>query len=185
MIFLVIGVGLLLGAAYAYDRIVRQPRAWPQSDALVVSSRVINPRGPAHYAPELIFRLGEAESTRDVRIAPPWSSSSYNVVQSHVERFPSGARVNVAVNPADPSDVRYDLTLSVENLLVTGALGLLGLVFAGIGVIAGRFWRPRLPDWSTPLALEPGRTASDATRVARRVGMAFVLIGVIIVAIGA
>jgi hypothetical protein len=47
-IFLVIGVGMLLGAAYAYDRIVRQPRAWPQSDVLIVSSRVINPRGPAH-----------------------------------------------------------------------------------------------------------------------------------------
>jgi hypothetical protein len=185
-IFLVIGVGLLLAAAYAYERIVRQPRTWPQSEALIVSSRVINPRGPAHYSPELILRLGEGESAREVRIAPRWSSSSYNVVQSHVERFPAGERVSVAVNPADAADVRYDLTLSVENLLVTAILGLLGLVFAGIGLIAGRSRRPRELDWSgPPVVLDPGLIAGDRNRVARRVGMLFVLIGVIIAAIGA
>ena len=184
-IFLVIGVGFLLGATYAYDRIVRQPRTWPQSDALIVSSRVINPRGPAHYSPELMFRLGGGESTRDVRIAPRWSSSSYTVVQSHIERFPSGARVKVAVNPTDPSDLRYDLTSSVENLLVTGVLGLLGVVFAGIGLIAGRARRPRESWGSAPLTLDPGLIRSDGARVARRVGMVFVLIGAIIMAIGA
>ena len=183
-IFLVIGVGLLLAAAYAYERIVRQPRTWPTSDALIVSSRVINPRGPAHYSPELIFRLGEEKSARDVRVAPRWSSSSYNVVQSHIAGFPAGARVNVAVNPADPSDLRYDLTFSVENLLVTGVLGLLGLVFAGIGLIAGRSRLPRESWGSAPLTLDPGLIRDDAGRVARRVGMAFVLIGAIIMAIG-
>ena len=184
-VFLVVGVGLLLGAAYAYERIVRQPRTWPQSDALVVSSRVINPRGPAHYSPELVFRLGEGNAARDVRLAPSWSSSSYGVVQSHVERFPAGARVNVAVNPGDPSDVRYDLTLSVENLLVTGVLGLLGLVFAGIGLIAGRSFAPRGGHWSASLSRDAPRMTKAANRVARRVGMGFVVIGAVIVAIGA
>ena len=184
-IFLVIGVGLLLAAVYAYDRIVRQPQTWPQSDALVVSSRVINPRGPAHYAPELVFRLGRGDGTRDVRIAPSWSSSSYSVVQRHIERFPAGARVSVAVNPGDANDLRYDLTLSLENLLVSGILGLLGLVFAAIGLIAGRPWRSRQLTWSGPaVVLDPGLIAGDRNRVARRVGMLFVLIGAIIIAIG-
>lgn len=185
MVFLVVGVGLLLGAAYAYDSIVRQPRAWPQSDALVVSSRVVNPRGPAHYSPELVFRLGEGSATRDVRLAPSWSSSSYSVVHSHIERFPSGARVNVAVNPADASDVRYDLTHSVENLLVTGVLGFMGLVFAGVGLIAGRWGTPRTVHWSASLAHDAPRMTSAANQVARRIGLAFVAIGVIIVVIGA
>ena len=66
-VFLVIGLGLLAGAAYAYESLVRKPRTWPQTDALIVSSRVINPRGPAHYAPELIFRLSDRSATRDVR----------------------------------------------------------------------------------------------------------------------
>jgi hypothetical protein len=121
-----------------------------------------------------------------VRIAPRWSSSSYNVVQSHVERFSAGSRVNVAVNPADASDLRYDLTLSFANLLVPGVLGLFGVVFAGIGLIAGRARRSADgPQWSGTLTLDPGLIASDASRVRRRVGMAFVLIGVIILAIGA
>lgn len=185
-VFLIVGVALLIAAGYAYDRIVRQPRAWPQSEALVVSSRVINPRGPAHYSPELVFRLGDGESARDVRIAPSWSSSSYNVVQRHVERFPAGARVSVAVNPADASDVRHDLTHSVENVLVSGILGLFGLVFTGIGFITGRSRRRRAIEWSGPaIVLDPGLIASDRTRVARRVGMLFVLIGAIIAAVGA
>ena len=184
-IFLAVGVGLVLAAAYAYERIVRQPQTWPQSDALIVSSRVINPRGPAHYSPELIFRLGDEKPTRDVRIAPRWSSSSYSVVQSHIAGFPAGTRVTVAINPADPSDLRYDLTFSVENLLVTGVLGLLGLVFTGIGLIAGRSRRPRDSWGSPPVTLDPGLIRDDASRVARRVGMAFVLIGAIIMTIGA
>lgn len=184
-IFLIIGVGLLLGAAYAYEKIVRQPQTWPQSEALVVSSRVINPRGPAHYSPELVLRLGEGDGARDVRLTPSWSSSSFSVVQSHIERFPEGGRVSVAVNPANPSDVRYDLTHSVENLMVTGVLGLLGAVFAGVGWFAGRAGAPRRTQWSVSLSPDAPRMTSAANRVARRVGMAFVLIGAIIGAIGA
>jgi hypothetical protein len=185
LVFLVVGIGLLLGAAYAYDLIVRQPRTWPQTDALVVSSRVVNPRGPAHYSPELVFRLEEVGGARDVRVSPSWSSSSFNVVQSHVGRFPPGVRVKVAVNPADASDVRYDLTLSVENLLVTGVLGLMGAVFAGIGLIAGRAGSPRGMHWSASLSRDAPRMTKEANRVARRIGIAFVGIGAVIAAIGA
>ena len=122
-VFLIIGVGLLAGGAYAYNLIVLQPASWPQVNALVVSSRVINPRGPAEYAPELVFRLDEGESTRDVKVTPSWRSKSYDLVHRHVARFPAGRHVSVAVTPNARADVRYDLTLSAENLLVPGVLG--------------------------------------------------------------
>lgn len=167
-VFLVIGLGLLTGAAYAYDRMVRQPRTWPQRDALIVSSRVINPRGPAHYAPELIFRLPDRSSTRDVRVTPSWSSSSYGVIERHVAQFPAGARVAVAVNPEDPSDVRYDLGLSMGNLIVPGVLGLLGAAFAIIGLVAGR---------SSP-------TVTRSGQLPRWFAPTFVVIGLVIGAVG-
>ena len=42
-VFLVVGLAMLAGAWVAYDLTVRRPRTWPQTDALVVSSRVVNP----------------------------------------------------------------------------------------------------------------------------------------------
>ena len=115
-----------------------RPASWPRADALIVSSRIVNPGGPSSYSPELVFRLGSGDAFRDVTVAPSWSSSSYGVVRGHIDRFPAGQRVTVAVNPGDPQDVRYDLTLSMSNLLLPGVLGLLGLVFTGVGMFALR-----------------------------------------------
>lgn len=58
-------------------------------------------------------------------------------------------------------------------------------MFAGIGLIAGRSRLPRESWGSAPLTLDPGLIRDDASRTARRVGMAFVLFGAIIMAIGA
>lgn len=137
-VFLVVGLTLLTAAAYAYEWIVREPRTWPHRNALVVSSRVISPRTPSQYSPELVLQLDESGSTRTVLISPRWSSSSYTAVEAHVGRFPAGERVTVAVNPRNPSDVRYDLTSSMANLAVPAVLGLLGLFFTSVGFFAGR-----------------------------------------------
>ena len=170
-VFLVVGIGLLAGAGYAYESLVRKPRTWPQTDALIVSSRVINPRGPAHYAPELIFRLRDGSATRDVRVTPSWSSSSYGVIERHVAQFPAGAHVPVAVNPNNPSDVRYDLGLSVGNLILPGVLGLLGATFAIIGLVAGR-------------SRQSASITSASGTLPRWFVATFVAIGVIIATIG-
>lgn len=205
---MIIGVGLLACAVYAYDVTVVRPQSWPQSDALIVSSRVVNPKGPDTYAPQLVFRLDAGGSTRDVTIAPSWSSNSYEMVHGHVARFPAGAHVKVAVNPADPGDLRYDLTLSITNLLLPGILGLLGLGFAGGGALA---WRAASrarelqgpAGYTGPIALDPadlpvdadGRPMNphlpmagqmaDVTRLRRRVPLIFALIGAILLVIGA
>ncbi len=167
--FLLVGLGLLAGGIYAYYAIVVRPASWPQADALVVSSRVVNPKSPNSYAPELVFRLTVDDSTRDVTIAPSWSSSSYDVVRGHIDQFPPCGRVKVAVNPRNPADVRYDLGVTVTNMIAPGVLGLLGLVFTAIGVFARRGER------------EPAAGGAGAIRMVPRI---FVLVGAIITVIG-
>ena len=170
LVFLVVGLGLLAGGIYAYYAIVVRPASWPQADALVVSSRIVNPKSPNSYSPELVFRLTADDSTRDVKIAPSWSSSSYDVVRGHVDQFPAGRRVKVAVNPGNPADVRYDLGVTMANMIVPGVLGLLGLVFTAVGMFARRGERA------------PAANGGGAIRMVPRI---FVLIGAIVIVIGA
>ena len=174
--FLLVGLGLLAGGIYTYYTIVVRPASWPQADGLIVSSRVVNPKGPSTYAPELVFRLTEDDSTRDVTITPSWSSSSYDVVRGHVDKFPAGGRVKVAVNPQNPRDVRYDLGVTMANMIAPGVLGTLGVVFAAIGWIAMRAGRKK--DDVVP----PVPSGAEALRMVPRI---FVLFGVIIAVIGA
>ena len=44
LLFLVVGVGLLAGAGLYY--VVVRPQTWPRAEAVVVSSRVVNPGEP-------------------------------------------------------------------------------------------------------------------------------------------
>ena len=184
-VLLILGAGLLAGAAYAYDLIVLRPASWPHADALVISSRVTNPRGPDEYAPEIVFRLADGASTRDVKVTPSWRSNSYDLVRRHVERFPPGHHLMVAVNPDARDDVRYDLTRSVTNLIVPGILGVLGVGFTAAGTIALRAARKaRTPPQPWDVPVDPDQSVTDGARVARRTGQAFVLIGVVIAVIG-
>ena len=133
-----LGAALIAGAAYGYEVIVRRPLSWPAVDARVVSSRVVNPKKPAQYQPEIVFELDDGGGTRRVTTTSSWSSSSYDRVRAYVDGFPPGARVVVAVNPADRADVRYDLGPTLSNLLLPGLLG----VFGAICLIAGGLlWR--------------------------------------------
>jgi hypothetical protein len=131
-IFTMIGLGLLGGAATAYYYFVQRPLTWPTTDAVVVSSRVVNPKGPSDHQPEIVFRL--TSDGRDVRTIANWSSGSYDMVRSYVDRYPAGATVTVAVNPDDPADVRYDLGASFANLIVPGVIGAMGVLFTAIGL---------------------------------------------------
>ena len=186
-VFIVIGAALLAGAALWYEFGVRRPATWPRADAEVVSSRVINPEGPNDYRPEIVLRYEIGGSVRETAIVPSWKSSSYDMVRSHVDQYPTGTRLTVAVNPNDPSDARYEIGVTAMNLLGPGVLLFLAVVFAGIGVIAGR-WQPgrRRPVSETGDYEQAGTGAHDhGILVARRVGMAFVAIGIVLIGIGA
>ena len=168
LIVVAIGLGLLGGGAAAYSYLVQRPLTWPTADAVVVSSRVVNPRGPTDHQPEIVFLL--ASDMREVRTIPSWSSGSYDMVRAYVERFPAGTAMTVAVNPANPSDVRYELGPTFTNMILPGVLGLMGLIFASVGLVTLR--RPR--------------TGANAGRgTLRWVSAVFTVIGLTVGGIGA
>ena len=183
-VFLVVGLAMLAGAWVAYDLTVRRPRTWPQTDALVVSSRVVNPRGPDSYSPEIVFRYDAAGEQRDVAIVPSWSTSVYGTVRAHVDEYPAGATLRVAVNPDDPLDIRYDLSSSLMNLLLPGVLGLMGLIFGGVGVGVIAANRRSAARPLTAEEFQPALVRAAASRTARRMAWAFFAIGLLITGIG-
>jgi hypothetical protein len=168
LIVVAIGLGLLGGGAAAYYYIVQRPLTWPTTDAVVVSSRVVNPRGPTDHQPEIVFLL--ASDMREVRTIPSWSSGSYDMVRAYVERFPAGTALSVAVNPVNPSDVRYELGPTFTNLILPGVLGLMGFIFASVGLVT----------------LRQPRTGANAGRgTLRWVSAVFTVIGLTVGGIGA
>jgi hypothetical protein len=170
-VFVVIGVALLGGSGALYYYSVQRPMVWPRAEATVVSSRVINPRNPNQHSPELVLRFEDAGAIRQLTVRSNWSSSSYSMVKSYVDRYPAGASVEVAINPADASDVRYELGPTWTNLMAPGIVGALGLLCLGAGL------------WT--LRPKP-RPASDTAnrRLTRRVGWLFAAIGAGLLAIG-
>ncbi len=158
-IFLVIGLALLGGGGAWYYFDVERPLSWPTADAVVVSSRVVNPRNPNQHKPELVLRVLTAGAGRQVTITGTWSSSSYDMVKRHVDRFPAGTRIEVAVNPNNDADVRYELGPTLITLIGPGILGIMGFIFAGIGLWAFRHARPSTGA-ATPALRQPVRLAS-------------------------
>lgn len=172
-IFLVIGLALLGGGGAWYYFDVERPLSWPTVDAVVVSSRVVNPRNPNQHKPELVLRVLTAGGSRQVTITGTWSSSSYDMVKSHVDRFAAGTRIEVAVNPKNDADVRYELGPTLTALIGPGILGLMGFIFAGVGLWTFRQARPSTGA-APPTLRQPVRAATAI----------FGAVGAIIVAIG-
>lgn len=162
--FLVVGVALLAGGAYAYHAIVMRPLSWPKGDAVVASSRVVNPKRPTEYRPEIVFELNDGRGLRRVTIVPSWSSSSYDLVRAYVERYPAGARVAVAINPSNSDDVRYELGPTATSLMLPGVLGGIGLLFSVVGIVvilrptaaAGPVRSPRTLRWVSGVFMAVG-----------------------------
>lgn len=170
-IFLIVGAALIAGAAYAWYATITRPLSWPRVEARVVSARVVNPGNPGQHKPEIVFELDDGRGPRRVTTVPSWSSSSYDAVRSYVDGYPAGARVDVAVNPSDAGDVRYELGPTPANLILPGILALMGTIFAVIGV-ATLLWRGR-------------SGAAGSARTLRWVAALFVAIGVGIGGLGA
>jgi hypothetical protein len=183
-IFIVVGIALAAGAAWWCYAGVYLPTTWPQARSSIVSSRIINPGGPNKYTPEITFHYVVRGVPYDTVVVPSWSSGSYDLVRGHVDRFPAGSSGFVAVNPDDPRDIRYEIGASLSTLIGPGVLGLLAVIFGGIGV-GTLYWSKRPArravgpesDWRHAVPADDGR-------LMRRVGGAFGTIGLIVLAVG-
>jgi hypothetical protein len=174
-VFAAIGAALLAGAAYAYHAIVTRPLSWPKVAADVVSSRVVNPRKPDQLQAEIVLDVRDDPSPRRVTIVPTWSSSSHASVKAFVDGYPAGARIEVAVNPGDRNDVRFDLGATLTNLMLPGILGVIGGLFALVGgVVALRPAR----DASAPAAASTAQARLWAGRVFAAIGIGGCALGV-------
>jgi hypothetical protein len=172
-VFLLVGLALLGGGGAWYHYAVQRPLTWPRAEATVLSSRVVNPRNPNQHSPELTLRVQTGGATREVTVRRSWSSSSYDMVKGHVDQYPAGSTVEVAINPADETDVRYELGATLTSLIGPAVLGLMGLVCSGIG--AWTLARSRRP---------PSAPAADNVRLTRRVALIFVAIGAGLLGLG-
>ncbi len=191
-LFVLVGLALLAGGGLWYEFEVRRPATWPRVEALVVASRVINPGGPSDYTPEITLRYESGGTVREPVIVPSWQSSSYDMVRSHVDQYPAGSRIPVAINPDDPDDARYQIGAVGMNLFGPAIFTTLGLVFSGIGLIVGR-WNPmrarrraQLGDFRTHAEFGPTRdhALTNAIKMARLVGQLFFGVGIVILAFG-
>ena len=171
---IVVGLTLLGGSGATYYYRVQRPLTWPRTQAVVVSSRVINPRDPNQYTPELVLRLQKGERRDQVTLTGSWSSSWYETVKRHVDRYPPGSSTEVAVNPEDDADVRYELGPTVANLLVPGVLAVLGILFAGAGI-----------GLSMRATRRPDSTAAGRRQGLGTVATAFGAIGIVSLVLGA
>lgn len=51
-----------------------------------------------------------------------------------VDAYASGTRHPIRYNPADPNDMRFDVGYNFSFFFLPGLLGLMGLIFGGLGV---------------------------------------------------
>jgi len=172
VVFALVGVALLAGAGLAYYVTITRPLAWPRASARIVASRVVNPVNPTQYQPEFVFELADGRGPRQVAVGAAWNSGSYDFVRAFVDRYPVGTTLDVAVNPDDADDLRYELGPTRANLILPGSLGVMGAIFVlcAVGTLM----------WRGPSA----SSAAASARTFRRVAALFIALGVGLGALG-
>lgn len=129
--FLLTGIVVgTLGAALGWHQ-YRMLADWPTVDAEVVSSRVVNAPGGYHYEIAFLYHVGGKDYAPTFR--SDWTSASHAMVARVIADFAPGVHRLVHYDPDAPGRVRPDLDRWTAFLLPL-ILGVLGLVFAAIGV---------------------------------------------------
>ena len=136
-IFAIIGVVLLLLAGWAGRRQYRILKSWPSVEAEVVNSKIIRNQDAENgtmYRAAIDFRYVVAGKEYTVPGSSSYSSSSYSMMKQKVDDYAIGTRRPIRYNPADPGDMRFDVGYSFSFFFLPAILGLMGLIFGGLGV---------------------------------------------------
>jgi Protein of unknown function (DUF3592) len=134
-----LGVGMIAGSIYWAHREYAALRPWPRTDAVVISSKVMEESGSSHggaeqYYPlvELKYAVGGKEYTKTTS-ADSATDSPFRA-QREVAGLPPGKHLRVPYNPADPSDVDLGVGWNFSTIGGPALLLLMGLVFALMGL---------------------------------------------------
>jgi hypothetical protein len=158
-IFSIIGVVMLLLAGWTGHRQYSILKTWPSVEAEVVNSQVIrshDAESGTTYRAAIDFRYVVEGKEYTAPASSSYSSSSYSQMKQKVDDYAIGTRHPIRYNPADPNDMRFDVGYNFNFFFLPGLLGLMGLVFGGLGVgilLASRTQQERrCPSWCGQIA---------------------------------
>jgi len=149
-ILTLVGLILLGVAGWTGNRQYTILKTWPSVEAEVVKSEVISYRdseGDRMYRAAIDFRYAVDGREYTVPSSSSYSSSSYSSMRSKVNAYAPGTRHPIRYNPSDPGDMRFDVGYNFGFFFLPFLLGVMGLVFSGVGagiLRASRSVQPRL-----------------------------------------
>jgi hypothetical protein len=149
-IFILVGLILLGFAGWTGNRQYIILKTWPSVEAEVVKSELISFRdreGDQMYRAAIDFRYTVDGREYTVPSSSSYSSSIYSSMRSKVNAYAVGTRHPIRYNPSDPGDMRFEVGYNFGFFFRPFLLGMMGLVFTGVGaglLYVSRSVEPRL-----------------------------------------
>lgn len=130
------GVGCSIVAAYMGFSTYAATQTWPIYDATVARSSIEAVRandGRPTYRLGVEFDYEGGLRAEHAVGQSMYVSGSYPWILQRLSRFTVGSRHKIRVNPHNRDDIRFDVESPLLNWLPTAGVGLLGIIFVGIG----------------------------------------------------
>ncbi len=148
---LFVAIGILLGGSGAWLWSRGTALDWPEVEATVVDGTVIyvgsSSTGKGSSRPAYDIQVTFTYEVDGVRVTSRTVSGDSNASRStaaaRLEAYGPGLHHRVRHRPDDPNVVQFEVTAFKERILPI-ALLLMGVVFAGLGAVAGRLRAPDL-----------------------------------------
>jgi hypothetical protein len=142
---LFVAIGVVVGSVGAWLWSLGTAFDWPEVEATVVEATVIqvgsSSTGKGSSRPAYDIRVTFAYEVDGVRVIGRTVSGDSNASRAsaaaRLRAYGPGSRHRVRHRPGDPNVVQFEVTAFKERVL-PAALLLMGVVFAGVGAIAGR-----------------------------------------------
>jgi hypothetical protein len=139
---LVGGLMLLFGAVAVLVRPFLLLATWPETDAIVTSTRIVEEKSGSNGAPlyrsqvDVRYDL-HGQAVRGQAVSTSWTADRAKA-QDKLAGLVPGAHKKVRYNPANPDELRFDADIGFESLQIPLLLALAGTVMLGAWFFFGR-----------------------------------------------
>jgi hypothetical protein len=135
ILFLLVAVGLLV-RQYLYMA------TWPEADAIVTGTRVIEeksgPSGHPLYRSQVDVRYDlHGQAVAGHAVSTYWASDRAKA-QDKLTRFVVGTHTKVRYDPSSPTDLRLDADLGFESLQMPMLAAMVGILLVAAWLLMGR-----------------------------------------------